>query len=135
MQPLDISVFSAVKGAYRTELAKEDVILDFSPISKMTFLSYYAKGRAVGLMESNIKAGWRGAGLWPVNVSKPLMSPYVMQPLMGALPVALNTTYSTYEDEMKLKELHEADIPTSQASHQVRKVIRGSSRIRWLTQR
>uniref|UniRef100_A0A8H7K8J1 DDE-1 domain-containing protein n=1 Tax=Bionectria ochroleuca TaxID=29856 RepID=A0A8H7K8J1_BIOOC len=123
LQPLDLSVFSPIKRAYRDELAKKDILIDSSPISKMTFLECYYKARLVGLTAMNIRSGWKASGLWPVNVAKPLMSPYVLQPLIG--PFRAPSPPSTPPRAgMKRKDDHGHYILTPKGSHQVRKIIR-----------
>ena len=47
---------------------------DSTPVGKQNFLACYRKARISSLTLSNIKAGWRALGLWPVNMSKPLMN-------------------------------------------------------------
>ena len=74
LQPLDLTVFSILKRAYRKELQKLSSLLDSVPIGKRNFLLCYQKARQESITPSNIKAGWRTSGLWPVSVAKPLMS-------------------------------------------------------------
>uniref|UniRef100_A0A8H7MYJ1 DDE-1 domain-containing protein n=1 Tax=Bionectria ochroleuca TaxID=29856 RepID=A0A8H7MYJ1_BIOOC len=124
LQPLDISVFSPVKRAYREELAKKDILIDSSPISKMTFLQCYAKARFIGLTDMNIRSSWKGSGLWPINIAKPLMSPYVMKPVFGPFRPPSTPPSTPPRAGMKRKDHHEPDISTPKGSHQVRKIIR-----------
>lgn len=77
LQPLDLSVFSPVKKAYRKELSNHVEADDSTPIGKITFLKCYIKAREAGITISNIKGGWKASGLWPVNMAKALMNPYV----------------------------------------------------------
>jgi hypothetical protein len=124
LQPLDISVFSPVKAAYRDELAESDVLIDSSPISKMTFLECYSKARLVGLTAYNIRAGWRGSGLWPVNEVKLLMSPYVMKPVFGPFRLPSTPPTTPTKAGIKRKDDHDHEISTPRGSHQVRAAIR-----------
>ncbi|KAL8329939.1 hypothetical protein RB597_005300 [Gaeumannomyces tritici] len=55
LQPLDLGVFSPVKQAYRRA------------------------AREKGIISANIKAGWAASGLWPVRISKPLMSRLLLE--------------------------------------------------------
>lgn len=78
LQPLDISIFSPIKAYYRQALAKYLDLEDSTPYGKMVFLRCYHEARKLGLTERNIRAGWLGSGLWPVNMAKPLMSKFVL---------------------------------------------------------
>ncbi|KAF7889298.1 uncharacterized protein EAF01_010031 [Botrytis porri] len=79
LQPLDLSVFSPLKSAYRIELNKLSLLSDSSPIGKRNFLSCYQKARIEGLTIQNIKSGWQASGLWPKNMAKPLMSRLLLE--------------------------------------------------------
>jgi 4-hydroxybenzoate polyprenyltransferase len=79
LQPLDISVFSSLKRAYRKYLGYLNSLTDSSPIGKQNFLLCYQKARKDGLTISNIKSGWKASGLWPVNMAKPLMSRLLLE--------------------------------------------------------
>ena len=53
--------------------------LDESSVTgKRLFLECYRLAREEGLSIRNIRAGWKATGLWPVNISKPLISPLLM---------------------------------------------------------
>ncbi|KAI0996863.1 hypothetical protein K3495_g11320 [Podosphaera aphanis] len=78
LQPLDQSVFSPLKTAYRKQLgliAKWDA---GTVMGKRNFITCYSKARQVALASKNIISGWKWAGLWPVNVAKPLSSPLML---------------------------------------------------------
>lgn len=79
LQPLDLSVFSPLKHAYRTQLSKLGFTPDSSASGKRTFLRCYQKARENALTAQNIKAGWLATGLWPVNIAKPLMSRLLLE--------------------------------------------------------
>ena len=81
LQPLDLSVFSPLKAAYRRELGNLIYRADDTPIGKRNFLRCYSKARQSGLAEKTVLAGWRATGLWPVNQAKPLMSRLLLKPL------------------------------------------------------
>jgi hypothetical protein len=49
------------------------------PIGKQHFLACYRKARISSLTIANIKAGWRALGLWPVNMSKPLINRLLLE--------------------------------------------------------
>ena len=52
---------------------------DFTLIRKQNFLACYRKARLSSLTAVNIKARWRALGLWPVNVSKPLINRLLLE--------------------------------------------------------
>lgn len=79
LQPLDVAVFSPLKAAYRRQIANLAVMTDCAPIGKRLFLAAYAVARKEGLTERNIRSGWKASGLWPVNLSKPVMSPLLLK--------------------------------------------------------
>ncbi|KZL84093.1 transposase [Colletotrichum incanum] len=75
LQPLDQSVFSPVKAAYRKRLQPNlNQWNDSTIVGKRHFISCYQLARLAGLTKKNILSGWKYTGLWPVAVSKPLMS-------------------------------------------------------------
>jgi 4-hydroxybenzoate polyprenyltransferase len=87
LQPLDVGVFSSLKEAYRKEAGLINLYTNDTLNGKHLFLHCYQKARLAGLEESHILSGWRGTGLWPVNVAKPLMSRLLVE--------NTNTTTST----------------------------------------
>jgi len=76
LQPLDLSIFSPLKRAYRNRLDRllSMAIDDTSVVSKRAFLECYYQARSVAFTEANIKVGWQATGLWPLFITKPLMS-------------------------------------------------------------
>ena len=78
-QPLDLSVFSALKAAYRRFLGNLALLCDASPIGKKGFLRCYCQARIEAFTERNIKSGWRATGLWPININKPLRNPLLLK--------------------------------------------------------
>jgi hypothetical protein len=78
LQPLDISVFSPLKTAYRSAIQIDPTVSLSSPYAKIMFLMAYQKARLKSLTESNIKAGFKASGMWPVSVAKPLLSRFVI---------------------------------------------------------
>lgn len=79
LQPLDVAVFSSMKSAYRQAVVSLSRKLDVDHISKANFLQCYQVARPLGLSERNIKAGFKNAGLWPVNSNKVLGSHWVTE--------------------------------------------------------
>ena len=79
LQLLDLSIFSPLKAAYRKELNLLGSLIDSVPIGKRNFLLCYYKAREAGITAENILAGWKATGLWPLNMSKPLMSRLLLE--------------------------------------------------------
>jgi 4-hydroxybenzoate polyprenyltransferase len=79
LQPLDLSIFSPLKRAYRYYLGLLALMNDSTPIGKRNFLECYKKARIDAITPTNIKAGWSASGLWPVRMSKPLMNRLLLE--------------------------------------------------------
>ena len=145
LQPLDLSIFSPLKAAYRKELSYLSLLTDSTLIGKRNFLLCYQKARTKSLIEENIKTGWRVTGLWPKNVSKPLMSRLLLEnsnntveptPLDSIQEAGLawseNTSAIPWETPRVSKDLYlqadtitqlgETDLPTRR--HLFRKIIK-----------
>jgi 4-hydroxybenzoate polyprenyltransferase len=81
LQPLDLAIFSVLKRAYR-RLLNMQVHLglrESTIVGKRMMLRCYYQARLETITEANCKAGWKASGLWPVNMSKPLMSRNLIQ--------------------------------------------------------
>lgn len=74
LQPLDLSIFSPLKTAYRKFVGRIYAATDANPVGKAGFLVCLHKAREEAITTQNIKSGWRAAGLWPLNPRKPLRS-------------------------------------------------------------
>ena len=118
LQPLDLAVFSPLKTAYRKVLGNINQFSNSTVIGKRYFLQCYQKARSEALSGQNIRSGWRAAGLWPVSMAKPLLSPL----LVG------NTSYTTSDPAKAEPE------GSSRAFYTPRDTIRGSDII-WSTPR
>lgn len=79
LQPLDLMVFAALKNAYRKRLGMLPLHNDSTPLGKQNFMDCYYHARLAGLTASNIIAGFRTTGLWPVSLAKPLMSKLMLE--------------------------------------------------------
>lgn len=79
LQPLDLSVFSPMKTAYRNQIAHQAQFCCSTVVGKRLFLEAYAYARNSAIIPTNIKSGWGASGLWPVRISKPLNSPLLLQ--------------------------------------------------------
>jgi hypothetical protein len=98
LQPLDLSVFSALKHYYRKQIGYLSLLTDSSPVGKQNFLLCYQKARKEALSISNIKSGWKASGLWPVSSAKPLMSRLLLEnsnQIKSTVSEAQNTPVST----------------------------------------
>ncbi|KAM5344602.1 hypothetical protein ACJ41O_013137 [Fusarium nematophilum] len=79
LQPLDLTVFSVLKRAYRKEVQRLVGITDESALGKALFLKCYLKARKEAMKPETIRAGWKAAGMWPVVMSKPLNNPWFIE--------------------------------------------------------
>lgn len=105
LQPLDLSIFSPLKAAYRKHLNLLASLTDSTPIGKRNFLIYYYKAREASITAENIKAGWKATGQWPVTMYKPLMSRLLLEnsnkdletTTAGNLETSWNTSISSFD--------------------------------------
>ena len=79
LQPLDISIFSPLKRAYRKYLGDLGFQGDSTVINKRNFVHCYERARNDALTSQNIRNGWKGTGLWPISMTKPLMSSLLLE--------------------------------------------------------
>jgi 4-hydroxybenzoate polyprenyltransferase len=79
LQPLDMSVFSVLKRAYRRELGNIPRITDGTVVGRRIMLQCYHKARAEALDPDICTSGWSASGLWPVNKKKPLSNPLLLE--------------------------------------------------------
>jgi hypothetical protein len=92
LQPLDLSIFSPLKQAYRKQLGFLSLLTDSTPIGKRNFLHCYRKARISSLIAINIKSGWQASGLWPVRMAKPLMSRLLLENSNKSIDSISNTS-------------------------------------------
>jgi hypothetical protein len=79
LQPLDLLVFSPLKGAYRKRLGTLALLNDSTPVGKRNFLECYKLARIDALTPTNCMQGWKALGLWPPRMSKPLMNRLLLE--------------------------------------------------------
>jgi hypothetical protein len=80
LQPLDLSVFSALKHYFRCEM--DNVLrMGNTHIAKVNFMELYIKSQSKALTEANILSGFKKAGLIPFSQSS----------VIRQLPIRLNT--------------------------------------------
>ena len=78
LQPLDLSIFSPLKSAYRKLIDDYNLTTDSAPIHKRKFIECYALARKEAIIGRNIRAGWKATGLWPVNSKIPLKNSLIL---------------------------------------------------------
>jgi len=113
LQPLDLSCFSPLKSRYRKELMDVAKFDDSAPIKKIRFLEYYNKARDESLNSTNIKSGWRAAGLVPFDSRKVIRSSQVTK-MEADVPKAPQTP-----PQRKRKASPNIEILTPQDRHQL----------------
>jgi hypothetical protein len=84
LQPLDVGPFSPLGGYYRKEV-HNFTPTGFATFDRATFTKVYQLARPRAFTPSNIRAGWRRAGLQPVNIDRILQNPQVLN-LLRATP-------------------------------------------------
>jgi hypothetical protein len=92
LQPLDLSIFSPLKHAYRKRLSTLALLNDSTPIGKQNFLKCYKLAREDALTALNCKQGWSASGLWPVRMAKPLMNRLLLENSNKANEPSLKTS-------------------------------------------
>jgi hypothetical protein len=70
-QPLDVGCFSPLKSIYGG-LVQKKVMAGVNHIDKVDFLELYLQVRSLALSTTNIKGGFAGAGLYPIDLGKVL---------------------------------------------------------------
>ena len=78
LQPLDLTIFSPLKTAFRKTLMNLTGKEEKTFVNKKAFLQAYHTARDDAITVRNIRSGWLTSGLWPVNVKRPLMSSLVV---------------------------------------------------------
>ncbi|KAI1003246.1 hypothetical protein K3495_g4962 [Podosphaera aphanis] len=78
LQPLDLSCFSPLKARYRQLIESLSTIHDTASLKKQRFTNCYNHARHERLAVSQVKAGWRAAGLFPFNRQKGLRNRFTL---------------------------------------------------------
>jgi 4-hydroxybenzoate polyprenyltransferase len=97
LQPLDLSIFSPLKRWFKKEMGFLSYITDSTPIGKENFLQCYRKARIQTLTSKNIISGWQATGLWPKCMTKPLLSPLLLENANG-----VSTTLSEAQEDLPI---------------------------------
>ena len=89
---MDLSVFFSLKHAYRKRLSTVALLNDLSLIRKPNFIECYKRAREDALTPTNCRQGWLVLGLWPVRMSKPLMSRLLLENSNKPADLSLETS-------------------------------------------
>ncbi|EMT73018.1 hypothetical protein FOC4_g10001867 [Fusarium odoratissimum] len=89
-QPLDVGIFGILKRFFHEETEQYATFEARSPIQKRWFIRAYEIARLKALTSINIRHAFRGAGIYPVDINKPLKK--VVKPSCPPLPKALPKT-------------------------------------------
>jgi hypothetical protein len=117
LQPLDLTVFSPLKRKYRS-LVNGYSSDDVPPIKKQAFIDQYRQARTEAMTERNIRSGWAASGIWPLDSSKPLSSPFIVR---GCYPLPPSRP-------LPIPQQYEKTIKTPQTSRQVKQALQRSVR-------
>ena len=79
LQPLDLSVFSPLKHAYRKHLNNINTWAESTVVGKQIMLDCILRARREAVTAQNARARWKATGLWPVSMAKPLMSRLLLE--------------------------------------------------------
>jgi hypothetical protein len=76
LQPLDVGPFSPLSAAYGRSV-QNYTPTGFATLDRVLFTKFYTQARQTTLIERSIRAGWKRAGIWPLNKQKLLDDPAV----------------------------------------------------------
>ena len=107
LQPLDVGPFSPLGGYYRKEV-HNFTPTGFATFDRATFTKIYQLARPRAFTKRNIQAGWRRAGLQPMNINKILQNPQVLN-LLRVTPELQPESYprDVYTTPVKIHEYQE----------------------------
>lgn len=78
LQPLNLSVFSSLKRAYRAAISLDVFLENDAPVKKQRFIKYYEKARAIAIYPSNYASSFKSAGIVPFNPEKAINSRFTL---------------------------------------------------------
>lgn len=84
-QPLDVGVFGPLKRAFEYHARKYATFNATSAISKQRFITIYKIASEEAMTERNIRGGFSGSGIWPVDAEKPLANVVIPERLPQAV--------------------------------------------------
>jgi hypothetical protein len=110
VQPLDLSVFSALKAKYRNQVRDLASLDDAAPIKKERFIAYYYRARETAITERVVRAGWRAAGLVPYDPEKVTESSQMLNRVSTPPPRSINIDSSSalYRTPQKPQDVYTA---------------------------
>jgi 4-hydroxybenzoate polyprenyltransferase len=98
IQPLDKSVFSALKTYFRQNTKALAYFTASAPVNKQRFPLCYRDASRRGMIAHNIISGFRNTGIWPYNPSKVLDDPEAFLqeggPIQNTLPTPSRPTHT-----------------------------------------
>ncbi len=111
LQPLDVGPFSPLSAAY-SRTVEEYTPTGVAVLNRSVFTLLYIQARQQAFTERNIRAGWRRAGIWPINKQRLLNDPEIKNfgrttPEYQPAPVkeGPNHLYSTPKKANEIREL------------------------------
>ncbi|ERF76576.1 hypothetical protein EPUS_05849 [Endocarpon pusillum Z07020] len=111
LQPLDVGPFSPLSSAY-SRAVEEYAPTGIAVLNRSMFTVLYVRARQEAFTERNIRAGWRRAGIWPINKQKLLEDPEIQNfgrttPEYQPAPIkeGPNHLYSTPKKLDEIREL------------------------------
>jgi hypothetical protein len=111
LQPLDVGPFSPLSSAY-SRAVEEYTPTGITTLNRSIFTVLYVRTRQEAFTERNIRAGWRRAGIWPINKQKLLDDPEIQNfgrttPEYQPAPIkeGPNHLYSTLKKLNEIQEL------------------------------
>jgi 4-hydroxybenzoate polyprenyltransferase len=90
LQPLDLTIFDAMKSSYKTNVLDFVALSNDLDVKKRHFIRFYAEAR-LQLTEKHILSGFKSAGIEPFNPNKTKLSSQVQQPPSQATPPSNKT--------------------------------------------
>lgn len=124
LQPLDLTIFPALKKAYRKKVKQLVKTTDDSALSKARFLKSYSKIRKQVMKPETIREGWELSGMWPISMAKPLHNPLFVQQQPNLETNASHTPIST----RNMPDTTENMISTSFSNRELRKAVESATK-------
>jgi len=107
LQPLDLSIFAAMKALYHKALRRISKG-DLSRVTKAQFIAIYFEVRPQAMSKRNIESGWRKSGIYPLNVDEPLKTPFVKEQIAirgdSTVQTPTKTAERVREESVELEE-------------------------------
>lgn len=135
LQPLDVGIFGPLKTAMSAQI-NTIFRTGIMRLQKVEWIENYMKAREKAMVRRNIIAGWRGAGLWPIDCDRILeqISEDEITPPPQFQPISQTSTLLTSSppDALILHSTNvslNTEIKTTNASTPIRNHIRRLSGI------